>query len=230
MDSKCCNSFNIIIIGDSGIGKSSLLYRYTNNIYSEFSTSTIGLDFKVKYVNINNVPIEIKIWDTAGLERFRSITENYYNGADAILLCFDVTNKDSLKMLEEWNIIHKLNSNIKKQKIIKLLVAMKVDNEKGRYIATEDGQSYASTNNYLYTETSSKNNINVDKTFTLAITELLKIRSINNLSDSIKPRRYCSSISFSSSDETIEHSSSIITLNSPTVETIEPKKQKLFCC
>ncbi|KAL6122738.1 hypothetical protein NUSPORA_00269 [Nucleospora cyclopteri] len=94
--------FKIILIGDSGVGKTCLMQRYTDNIYKENNSATIGVDFKIKTINIDNKKVKLQVWDTAGQERFKSIVNNYYRGANGVFIVFDMTNKDSFIHSSRW--------------------------------------------------------------------------------------------------------------------------------
>jgi len=173
-----CNIFNVIIIGESGVGKSCLLLRYADNVYNSSSTITVGIDFKKKKLIINDIDIEVRLWDTAGLEKYRSLTEKYYEGADVILLCYDTTDSVALKQLDEWKKIYDIKTNKKGNQIIKCLIGLKIDNTEHRAISTEEGKLYAEQNNFYFSEISSKTNVNVDETFTTIFTNLLVLRNI----------------------------------------------------
>lgn len=178
MESKYDIAFNILIVGNASTGKSCLLLRYTDDVFCETTQMTVGLDFKAKIIEMNGKFIEVRSWDTAGLERFKAITDSYYNGADAVLLCYDVTNRDTFDALIEWINVHPSDVNQKNQKIIRILVATKTD-EKDKEVTSDDGKLFANKYGYLYIETSSKYNTNVNETFMLAVNELLKIRTFD---------------------------------------------------
>src|SRR5437870_2332915 len=93
--------FKIILIGDSGVGKSSILYRLSDDKFSDV-TSTIGVDYKTKIMNIDNKNIKLMIWDTAGQERFRAITSSYYRNVHGAILVYDITNRESFNNLHKW--------------------------------------------------------------------------------------------------------------------------------
>ena len=92
----------LLLIGDSGVGKSCLLLRFAENSFTPSFITTIGIDFKTKRVNLNDKPVKIQVWDTAGQERFRTITSAYYRGAHGIVLCYDVSARDSFSNLRNW--------------------------------------------------------------------------------------------------------------------------------
>ncbi|WBY58514.1 ras-related protein Rab-1B [Plasmodium yoelii yoelii] len=94
--------FKILLIGDSGVGKSCLLLRFADDTYTDSYISTIGVDFKIKTIEIDDKIIKLQIWDTAGQERFRTITSSYYRGAQGIIIVYDVTDRDSFNNVKNW--------------------------------------------------------------------------------------------------------------------------------
>lgn len=155
------NSYNllykIIIIGDSNVGKSSLVLRYCDNKFIQNFISTIGIDFKIKTIEIDGMKIKVQIWDTAGQERFRSISKAYYRGSHGIILVYDVTDKQSFNNLKIW--INQLNDMKEKPCVV---VGNKVDTDK-REVTYEDAKNFLT--GYDYFETSAKNNIGVNEMF-----------------------------------------------------------------
>lgn len=113
-----------LVVGSSGVGKTCLLLRYTDRIYKESYSSTIGVDFKIKNVNVDGVPIKMQIWDTAGQERFRTITSSYYRNANGIILVFDITDRHTFRDLKGW--INEINNNTTSPVVI-LILGNKVD-------------------------------------------------------------------------------------------------------
>ena len=159
----------ILVIGDSSVGKTSLLLKYIDDYFSETQISTIGVEYKEKVITLNNRKIGLQIWDTSGQERFRSITQNFYRGADGILFVFDVTNKESFDNIKMWlnePQVVELNSQ-------KILVGNKIDLEEQRVISKEKMEDLGAKNNNLVSfETSAKTGENVEKVFT-KIAELI---------------------------------------------------------
>jgi len=153
----------LIIVGDSGVGKSTLLKMYCDHEFSESYISTIGVDFKIKTIQVNNKLIKLQIWDTAGQERFRSITNSYYNGTHAIMLVFDLTDVNSFNRLPTW--LAEIDKYMigKTHKII--LIGNKSDDISKRQVYTNDIDAFAMNNNLLYFETSAKHNTNVTTAF-----------------------------------------------------------------
>ena len=157
--------FKILLIGDSSVGKTSLLLKYTDDYFSEQSTSTIGVEFKEKKITLNNRNITLQIWDTSGQERFRSITQNFYRGSDGILFVFDVTNKESFHNLEYW-----LNE-AKEDDVKKILIGNKIDLP-SRTISKERMENLGKRYNLKSFETSAKTGENIKEIFT-EIAELI---------------------------------------------------------
>ncbi|XP_077163883.1 ras-related protein Rab-35 isoform X2 [Paroedura picta] len=101
--------FKLLIIGDSGVGKSSLLLRFADNTFSGSYITTIGVDFKIRTVEINGEKVKLQIWDTAGQERFRTITSTYYRGTHGVIVVYDVTSAESFVNVKRW--LHEINQN-----------------------------------------------------------------------------------------------------------------------
>jgi len=118
-----CN-FKIIVLGDSGVGKTCLINRYVSGFYIDSYTATLGIDFKVKRIEREDDSLNLQIWDTAGQERFKTITRSYFQGCAGVLLLFSLTNIDSFKSIEKW--ISQLDDHVDKG-LGKILVGTKVD-------------------------------------------------------------------------------------------------------
>ena len=93
----------VIIIGDSGVGKTNLLTKFCDGVFKDSYVATIGVDFKLKTINVDDAKVKLQIWDTAGQERFRNITQTYYKGAAGIILAYAVNNKQSFKNIASWS-------------------------------------------------------------------------------------------------------------------------------
>ena len=154
--------FKVLLLGNSDVGKSSLLLRFVDQVWNEAFVPTIGVDFKVKTLNINEKKVKMQIWDTAGQERFRTVVSTYFRGAHGILLLYDVTNRDSFKNLESWLIEIEKNA---KEKVLKILIGNKCDLTQDREISTEEGKAFALRNGMEFMETSAKMNTNVSEAF-----------------------------------------------------------------
>lgn len=181
MEKKVINSYKIIVIGDSGTGKSSLILQFTNNVFSNSYHSTIGVDFRTKIFQVDDNIVRLYIWDTAGQERFKSITRSYYNTAEGIILVFDITNKKSFESLPLW-----LNDFIYhgKTNLPIILVGTKNDKHDIRQVQIKDIdifiENYIKQFNISYIETSAKYDINIHNVFINMGKELLKIKTITN--------------------------------------------------
>ena len=154
--------FKILLIGDSGVGKSCLLLRFTDDSYTDSYISTIGVDFKIRSHTIDNKKVKLQIWDTAGQERFRTITICYYRGAHGIIVVYDITDRESFDNIKQWlkeidKYAHE-NVNI-------LLVGNKIDREVKRQVSYDEALELASEYKIKYVETSAKTNVNVEKAF-----------------------------------------------------------------
>eukprot|EP00010_Vexillifera_abyssalis_P008060 CAMPEP_0201545392 /NCGR_PEP_ID=MMETSP0173_2-20130828/1926_1 /ASSEMBLY_ACC=CAM_ASM_000268 /TAXON_ID=218659 /ORGANISM="Vexillifera sp., Strain DIVA3 564/2" /LENGTH=207 /DNA_ID=CAMNT_0047953791 /DNA_START=81 /DNA_END=704 /DNA_ORIENTATION=- len=154
--------YKLLLIGDSGVGKSCLLLRFADNTYTESYISTIGVDFKVRTIELDKKTIKLQIWDTAGQERFRTITSSYYRGAHGIIVVFDVTDQVSYNNVKQWL---KEIERYACENVNKLLVGNKSDLEDKRQVAKETAQEFADDLQISYIETSAKNATNVDETF-----------------------------------------------------------------
>jgi len=156
--------YKLLIIGDSGVGKSCLLLRFADDIFTDSFISTIGVDFKIKTVEIDCVKVKLQIWDTAGQERFRTITSSYYRGAHGIIVVYDVTEQKSFTNITKW--LKEIDTFAGPQ-VQKLLVGNKCDLESARTISTETGKELASKLNIPFVETSAKDSLNVENAFTI---------------------------------------------------------------
>ena len=157
--------FKILLIGDSGTGKSAMLNRYVDNNFDYDISSTIGVDFKIKYLLHNNNTIKLQVWDTAGQERFKTITSNYYRGVQGIVILFDLSNYNSFKNIEGWLKEIEKYCNSEHSKII---IGNKSD--KARYYnITDEINDFIKKNGYQYIEVSAKEDSNIEEGFLLIV-------------------------------------------------------------
>lgn len=167
----------LLLIGDSGVGKSCLLLRFAEDSFTSSFITTIGIDFKIKKVLIDGKWVKLQIWDTAGQERFRTITSAYYRGAMGILLVYDVTDEASFTNIRNWmkNIEQHASDNV-----VKVLVGNKSDmDESKRAVSYSRGQALADEFKLQFFETSAKNNINVDQVFqSIARDIMMRLRDV----------------------------------------------------
>uniref|UniRef100_A0A182N627 Ras-related protein Rab-35 n=1 Tax=Anopheles dirus TaxID=7168 RepID=A0A182N627_9DIPT len=149
-----------------GVGKSSLLIRFSDNTFSGSYITTIGVDFKIRTVVIKGERVKLQIWDTAGQERFRTITNTYYRGTHGVIVVYDVTNGESFGNVKRW--LQEIESNC--DIVNKVLVGNKNDDPTRKVVTTEDAERFANQMEIKLFETSAKDNLNVEDMF-LAITE-----------------------------------------------------------
>ena len=161
--------FKIVLVGDSGVGKTNLLLRYLKNEFNTQTKATVGVEFGNTKVQIDNALIKAQIWDTAGQERYRSITSAYYKGAHGALIVYDITRKDSFDSVEKW--LSDLKNN-GEEKMVIMAIGNKCDMVNERVISTEDGEAKAQRNNIAFLETSALNATNVAKAFDELIQKL----------------------------------------------------------
>jgi Ras-related protein Rab-1A len=163
--------FKIVIIGDSGVGKSCLLLRFADDSFTDTYISTIGVDFRFRSVNIDGKIVKLQIWDTAGQERFKTITSAYYRGANCVIVCYDISNRETFEHVEEW--LAELNK-VGNDDIVKMIVGNKADQEYEKKVTTEEGENLALKNGCEFIEVSAKTAINVDAAFLTVANKLMK--------------------------------------------------------
>ena len=154
-------SLKILLIGDSFVGKTSLLLKYCDGQFPEAHMATIGVEFKDKIINVGKWKVRLQIWDTSGQERFRSITQNFYRNADGILFVYDVTNRESFSHIKDWL----MDSQVEDSDIKRILVGNKIDLEDKRAIDAEKMNSFAESKKMKCFETSAKSGENVENIF-----------------------------------------------------------------
>ena len=154
--------FRICLIGNICVGKTSLLARYADNSFKESYANTIGVDFRVITLKYKDIIAKVHIWDTAGNERFKSITINYYRSSHGFIYVYDITSKESFENLDMW--INLTNENCGTN-AINFLIGNKSDLEKEREVTKEEGEEFAKKYDLIFIETSAKNNDNVGKLF-----------------------------------------------------------------
>ena len=168
----------ILLLGDMAVGKTCLINRYTNGVFKEEYTSTVGIDFYTKPEEINNKTVQVKIWDTVGQERFRALTPSFLRNAEGVVIVFDVTSQESFDNVKGW--INSVKSNIGENVIPIIIVGNKIDMENMREISKEDGNKTASENGFKYFETSAKTGKGVDEAFKEIVNQILDIQDKND--------------------------------------------------
>lgn len=164
--------FKILMIGDAGVGKSSMLLRFTDDSFDDHIQSTIGVDFKVKHMDVMDKRVKLTIWDTAGQERFRTLTSSYYRGAQGVVMVYDVTRRDSFENLEQWLKEIKLYSPNNGEGVVKLLVGNKIDLE--RAVPREEAEAWARSQGMLFLEASAKTKMGIRQCFLEVVQKILE--------------------------------------------------------
>lgn len=227
---SCCYQFRVILIGDSRVGKTSLLYRLkTKSGQLPSTTTTIGIDFHTTTLQVNDTTVNFQLWDTAGQEDFKSITTSFFRNAVAGLLVFDVTNRNSFYHLHKWISETKANSH-PEHGIVLLLVGNKADLDTQREVSYDEAECFASQNNMNYIETSAKNGTNVHEA-AVEMTKMLlsqieggELVGIRPLSDSTS-----ATPGLNISSATSSYSFSPISQSQSTTDSL-PLEKKRGCC
>lgn len=168
-------SFTVMLIGDSCCGKTCLLVRFKDDAFLNNNfISTVGIDYRNKLIKVNDAKVKLQIWDTAGQERFLAITTTYYRDADALLLVYDLTNRQSFINIRDW--LTRIKENAKETVLI-TLVGNKMDLQRGRKVKYEEGKQLAEAYNIAFIETSAKSGQNVKETFQDIARKLVKMKN-----------------------------------------------------
>mmetsp|Transcript_34828 Transcript_34828/g.87614 ORF Transcript_34828/g.87614 Transcript_34828/m.87614 type:complete len:198 (+) Transcript_34828:178-771(+) len=170
MDAKIFQ-FKLVLLGESAVGKSSLVLRFVRGQFLDYQESTIGAAFLTQTVCLNDTTVKFEIWDTAGQERYHSLAPMYYRGAQAAIVVYDITNADSFERAKNWvkELQRQGNPNI-----VIALAGNKVDLESKRKIITDEAANYAEENGLLFMETSAKTATNVNELFVAIAKKLPK--------------------------------------------------------
>uniref|UniRef100_A0A0G4I0L8 Uncharacterized protein n=1 Tax=Chromera velia CCMP2878 TaxID=1169474 RepID=A0A0G4I0L8_9ALVE len=161
--------FKLLLIGDSGVGKSCLLLRFADDTYTDSYISTIGVDFKIRTIELDAKTVKLQIWDTAGQERFRTITSSYYRGAHGIIIVYDVTDRESFMNVRNW--IAEIDKYAT-ENVNKLLVGNKCDLASKKVVSYDEGKELADQLGIRFLETSAKNAHNVEQAFSIMASEI----------------------------------------------------------
>eukprot|EP00850_Spirogloea_muscicola_P009578 SM000054S18064 [mRNA] locus=s54:182038:184446:- [translate_table: standard] len=184
----------LVLLGDMGAGKSSLVLRFVKGQFSEYQESTIGAAFLTQSVAVNETTVKFEIWDTAGQERYHSLAPMYYRGAAAAVIVYDITNTDSFARAKKWV------QELQKQgnpNLVMALAGNKADLDNARKVTAEEAQGYAEENGLFFMETSAKSSENVNELFYEIARKLPKVQPaqqptgmiLNDRTSSRLPRR-----------------------------------------
>ena len=153
----------ILLVGDSGVGKSSLLARFISDSFDE-QGPTVGVDFKLKHVDVDGTRLKLTVWDTAGQERFRTLTSSYYRGAHGVVFVYDVTSRESFENAREtWRKEVEMYGTIANS--VKIVIGNKIDREDERTVARKEGVAFAKEYGCLFLECSAKTKVRVAEAF-----------------------------------------------------------------
>ncbi|KAG0243225.1 small GTPase [Mortierella sp. GBAus27b] len=179
--------FKVVLIGDSGVGKSNLVSRFTRNEFNLESKSTIGVEFTTRSIQVDTKTIKAQIWDTAGQERYRAITSAYYRGAVGALLVYDISKHQTYENVGRW--LKELRDHADTN-IVVMLVGNKSDLRHLRAVPTEEAKQFAAENGLSFIETSALDASNVELSFQRILTEIYRIvsnKALENSGDVIRP-------------------------------------------
>ena len=166
-------SFTLSMVGDSHVGKTSLLRRYVVGQYTENYMATIGVDYKQRSVDVDGRKVKLQIWDTAGQERFRAVTKNYYRGVDGIVITYDVTSRASFENVHRW--INEMRKNTSGT-VQMILIGNKVDvPENERVVSAREGNAFAQEQNLVHFECSAKQGSHVEEAFQHLVKTLIQL-------------------------------------------------------
>ncbi|PQQ05255.1 ras-related protein RABA6a [Prunus yedoensis var. nudiflora] len=174
IDEECDYLFKAVLIGDSGVGKSNLLSRFSKDEFRLDSKPTIGVEFAYRNIKVGDKLIKAQIWDTAGQERFRAITSSYYRGALGAILVYDITRKISFENVSKW--LRELREYGNSDMVI-VLAGNKLDLSHSREVSEEEGKIFAETEGLCFMETSALENVNVERVFLDMISKIHQITS-----------------------------------------------------
>ena len=197
----------VVIVGDSGVGKTNIMSKYLKNEFHEDSKATVGVEFGSKQFNIQGHQVKAQIWDTAGQERYKAITSAYYKGAKGAFIVYDISRKNTFDSISRW--VSDITATADK-KITLILIGNKSDLEDQRQVTKEQGEEKAKEFGFAFLETSASSGDNLEKAFSLMINEVYK---------------KCQEDINAETDDNVVDQGKDITLNKPAGKT-EKKK----CC
>mmetsp|Transcript_8767 Transcript_8767/g.23148 ORF Transcript_8767/g.23148 Transcript_8767/m.23148 type:complete len:618 (-) Transcript_8767:71-1924(-) len=163
-------TFKLLVVGDAGVGKTCLITRFVDDVFSSTCKSTIGVDFKATTIEMDGKAVQLQVWDTAGQERFRALTTSYYRGAHGVILVYDVTEQASFDHLASWIKDVDLYSG---EEVTKLLIGNKDDNHKQKVVDPELAREFAKDHSMLFMEASAMRSLNVTAAFKLLVAEVM---------------------------------------------------------
>jgi small GTP-binding protein len=164
-------SLKVVVVGDSGVGKTCLLIRFVRDVFDEDSQPTLGVEFLTKIVETQRHRIQLQLWDTAGQELFRAVTRGYYRGSAGALVLFDLTSRDTFENVTHW--LQDIK-DVARSDVVTLLIGNKADLTDKRQVSYDEADSFAKANSMLYFETSAKTGANVSESFSSCVSVIEK--------------------------------------------------------
>ncbi|CAC5393386.1 RAB15 [Mytilus coruscus] len=161
----------LLLVGETGVGKTCLLCKYINQDFISAHISTIGIDFKMKTLQIDDRIVKVQIWDTAGQERFESITKQFYRRAQGVLLVYDMSSRSSFEAIPKWLAYVE---QFCKEDVSVMLLGNKCDREDRRQVTTKEASQFAKDHGIMFSETSAKNSNNLEKAFLDMCTNIIE--------------------------------------------------------
>ncbi len=172
--------YKLVIVGESGVGKSCLMLRFADDMFSPVHLSTIGVDFKIRQMQLDGKQVKLQMWDTAGQERFQAITNSYFVGADGMMIVYDVCNRKTFERVQYW--VTEVQRYAKNSPPC-LLIGNKTDMTARRAVSEEEGRALAEKMDMQFVETSAKTSHNVEQAFRTMGSELLQKRPRSPIND-----------------------------------------------
>ncbi|KAL9986016.1 hypothetical protein ACROYT_G000069 [Oculina patagonica] len=163
--------FKVLLLGDAGVGKTSLMWRFSDDVFNQTYISTIGIDFKLRTIDVEGKKVRLQVWDTAGQERFHAISVSYYRTAAGIMLVYDITRRSSFENIAKW--LRRIDEHAKED-VIKLLIGNKCDMHQHRAVKREEGEKLANEYDMSFFETSAKENESIDEAFECIAEEIME--------------------------------------------------------
>ncbi|XP_065850956.1 ras-related protein RABA6a-like [Euphorbia lathyris] len=222
-EEECDYLFKAVLIGDSGVGKSNLLSRFSKDEFRLDSKPTIGVEFAYRNIKVADKIIKAQIWDTAGQERFRAITSSYYRGALGALLVYDITRRATFENVKKW--LKELREFGNSDMVV-ILVGNKSDLSNSRETSEEEGKKYAEMEGLCFTETSAMENLNVEEAFLEMITKIHQITTQKSLESKMNNEQH----EYSNGDSNNGLKSSIVLVGKEiNVDEVSATKQSSCC-
>lgn len=163
--------FKVLLLGDAGVGKTSLMWRFSEDVFNKTYISTIGIDFKLRTIEVQGKRVRLQVWDTAGQERFHAISVSYYRTAVGIMLVYDITRRRSFENIAKW--LRNIDEHAKED-VIKLLIGNKCDLHGPRTVKREEGEKLAEEYDMSFFETSAKENESIEEAFECIAKEVME--------------------------------------------------------